>query len=161
MPTMDDWTEAEFRLANGEGWDLFECHGSDNGPWQLQKIDDPDEYEAGNPGVRVTARWHSDDDVWRYVWERAQAGDEPHGKALAILAEVNPRERRAIEAWCAGPMSDECGGGECGDCAGPCDHSCHYAPPCGVCGLADAAPDSDVCADCARNAARLLRSLPQ
>lgn len=32
--------------AADEGWCISECHGSENGPWQLQKCDEQDVFKT-------------------------------------------------------------------------------------------------------------------
>jgi hypothetical protein len=101
-PTGDEvatpWTTEDSSTANQEGWDLFECLGSENGPLQLCKIDDPALWKEER-GVEVLAQWEQDTDLWEYVWESARQGDEPHAKALAVLREENAQEYQAIERW--------------------------------------------------------------
>lgn len=90
--SMPEWTAEDAAMADAEGWGIFECFGSDNGPWQLQKFDDPDiTDDAPTPYPFLT-----DTDVW----VRVRTGTTPlHRKALAFLSEHNPQEYRAIIAW--------------------------------------------------------------
>jgi hypothetical protein len=45
--------------ANSEGWGIFDCDGSSNGPWQLQKCDELGIFEF-------------DSDAWLFVYNKAQ-----------------------------------------------------------------------------------------
>ncbi|MCP1757769.1 hypothetical protein [Bradyrhizobium elkanii] len=69
--------------AFDEGWGIFECHGSQNGPWQLQKLDE-------------SPRLRNDLEAWRLVVDYANAGSDYHVKALQFLAEHNPLEHNCI-----------------------------------------------------------------
>lgn len=69
--------------AIDEGWSIFECFGSENGPWQLQKCDDRD-------------MLRTDLEAWRLVMDYADAGSEYHQKALQFLKDHNPIEHDCI-----------------------------------------------------------------
>jgi hypothetical protein len=62
--------------AFDEGWSIFECFGSANGPWQLQKCDES--------GILKT-----DLEAWRLVVDRAEAGSNYHQTALQFLKDHN------------------------------------------------------------------------
>ncbi|UBV20370.1 MULTISPECIES: hypothetical protein [Mycolicibacterium] len=86
------WLGEDHAAASREGWDLFECSGSDHGDLQLQRFDCPDEVEcAPTPYPFAT-----DTDVWRHVRARAEGGSALHRKALAILRSANPDEFQRI-----------------------------------------------------------------
>jgi hypothetical protein len=70
--------------AEQEGWSIFECHGSDNGLWQLQKCDD----------ARVFA---SDQEAWAHVVDSADAGSAYHKLAILFLETFNPEEAACIK----------------------------------------------------------------
>jgi hypothetical protein len=91
------WTRADSLAANTEGWDLFDCDGSDNGPLQLCKIDEP-ELWAEDRGVVISRTWEDDTDAWVFV---ARNPSDLHGKALALVQRANPVEREAIREWLA------------------------------------------------------------
>lgn len=93
MEVQVDWSVDDSAAALREGWDLFECSGSDHGVVQLQRIDHPDEVE-GAPNPYPFA---DDEDVWRHVKVRAAAGSELHRKALDALRVRNPEELERIE----------------------------------------------------------------
>jgi hypothetical protein len=67
-----------------EGWSIFTCDGSDNGPYQLQCCDDDDVFEK-------------DVQAWQYVVQCAKGGSEYHKKALDYLREHNPAEIMAMQ----------------------------------------------------------------
>lgn len=67
-----------------QGWSIFECTGSDNGPYQLQCCDDDDVFL-------------DDAAAWGYVVKCARGGSEYHKQALAYLRDHNPMEIKAIE----------------------------------------------------------------
>lgn len=46
------WLGEDHAAATREGWDLFECSGSDDGDLQLQRFDCPDEVECARPRIR-------------------------------------------------------------------------------------------------------------
>ncbi|MGJ4953116.1 hypothetical protein [Bradyrhizobium sp. HKCCYLS20291] len=77
MPIFDN------NRAFDEGWGIFECSGSENGPYQLQKLDESDKFR-------------NDIEAWRYVVEVADRESEYHQKALAFLAEHSPFEHQTI-----------------------------------------------------------------
>jgi hypothetical protein len=66
-----------------EGWSIFDCSGSDNGRWQLQKCDDSD-------------KCSTDLVAWDHVRTAADAGSEYHASALKFLEQHNPDEFRLI-----------------------------------------------------------------
>jgi hypothetical protein len=70
--------------AINEGWSIFTCYCTDNGPYQLQCCDDDDVFV-------------SDEKAWKFVVDQANAGSEYHKSALAYLREHNPMEIQAIE----------------------------------------------------------------
>lgn len=87
------WLAEDHAAASREGWDLFECFGSDDGNLQLQRFDCPAEVHcAPDPYPFAT-----DVDVWRHVLTRAATGSALHVKALAILRLENPAEAQRIE----------------------------------------------------------------
>lgn len=80
----------DFTRAILEGWCIFECDGSDNGPYQLCRVDD----QNLNNGAQL----ESDDEAWRHVADHARAGSAYHLAALALLETLNPAERGWIRA---------------------------------------------------------------
>lgn len=77
-------TEFDNTQAYTEGWLIADCDGSDNGRWQLQKIDDDNVFP-------------DDGDAWRFVNERALAGSAYHQSALDWLAENCQQEFECIQ----------------------------------------------------------------
>jgi hypothetical protein len=69
--------------AGKEGWGIFDCEGSANGPWQLQKEDIQDVFAT-------------DCDAWQHVVACADAGSAYHLAALEFLLQHNPQEHSAI-----------------------------------------------------------------
>ena len=95
MESDTEWTDDDAAAAEAEGWAIFRCYGSGNGPWQLQRFDDPDDHAnvpAANP-------FGADTDVWVHVRDRAAAGSALHQRALDFLARNNPDEHSAITSW--------------------------------------------------------------
>lgn len=74
--------------AADEGWGVFECDGSDNGPWQIQRDDEAELFE-------------DDDAVWLHVLQRAKAGSDYHQAALGFVKEHNPIEASNIATFAA------------------------------------------------------------
>lgn len=93
---MDDqmtWSVDDSAAATREGWDLFECSGSEHGDFQLQRFDFPSDVDTAPKPYP----FEEDDDVWRYVRTHAAAGSPLHRKALNILRLRNPAELARIE----------------------------------------------------------------
>ncbi|WPE19908.1 hypothetical protein [Shinella zoogloeoides] len=74
-----------------EGWAIFECDGSENGPFQAMKDDDQDVFAT-------------DDEVFVHIVARAAEGSEYHLKALEFLRVHNPIEHAAITQGKAAAM---------------------------------------------------------
>jgi hypothetical protein len=62
-----------------EGWSIFECWGSDNGPFQLQRVDEDEVFTR-------------DDEAWAFVVGKAREGSAYHKAALDFLRANNPIE---------------------------------------------------------------------
>lgn len=80
---MPDRANFDNSIAFDQGWGIFDCYGSENGPWQLQKLDESD-------------RLRNDLEAWRLVVDYANAGSDYHKKALQFLADHNPIEHDCI-----------------------------------------------------------------
>lgn len=89
------WTVEDGAAAQTEGWGIFECYGSDNGPFQLCRIDDPEVF-AADLGAQILRTWTDDTEVWEFV---RSSGSDLHTKALAFLREQNPAEYESIMQW--------------------------------------------------------------
>lgn len=77
-----------------EGWVLSDTSGSENGPYQIQRVDCPEDWESGFPIPLL----ESDNDAWTIVL----IGREPHHKAaLEFIEESNPIEYEAIRSFAA------------------------------------------------------------
>ena len=94
---MSNWTNTDSAAACADGWNIFECFGSDNGPWQIQRLDEPSDWPEfhGRPYP-----FAEDADAWCHVWQKAEEGSALHQRALAFLGEHNPSEFDAIRRWC-------------------------------------------------------------
>lgn len=75
--------------ALDEGWGIFDCFGSDNGDWQIQKVDEWDAFA-------------SDDDVWRYVLQQASYGCAYYSAALDFIRVHSPVEWQSIQGFIKG-----------------------------------------------------------
>ncbi len=65
--------------AISEGWGIFECFGSENGDYQLQRIDEDEKFK-------------DDRDAWLFVYNMAHKGSNYHIQALDYLSIVNETE---------------------------------------------------------------------
>lgn len=93
--TNTKWTAEDADQARRQGWDIFDAHGSDNGPWQLESFDEPDAW----PMAPSPYPFEGDTDVWEFVRKAAAEGDPLACKALAFLAEHNPIEYKTVIDW--------------------------------------------------------------
>lgn len=73
--------------AMSEGWIIAECYGSENGDYQLQRIDEDEKFK-------------SDDEAWLYVYKKAHEGSSYHQQALMFLNDNNPQEYQALIKYC-------------------------------------------------------------
>lgn len=87
-----DWTPIDSYVASMEGWDIFETHLTDE-PWQLQKLDCPDDLPDAN-------EFDDDGQAWEVVWARAWAGSPFHRKTLQFIHDNSPHEWRLILEHC-------------------------------------------------------------
>jgi hypothetical protein len=71
--------------ARKEGWDIFDCSGSEYGRWQISRVD---KAEGGD------VQLDSDDDAWRIVFEGKEAR---HRLAREFIRDHNPVEWKT---WC-------------------------------------------------------------
>jgi hypothetical protein len=62
-----------------EGWYIADCDGSDNGPYQIQKLDDENVFSK-------------DDEAWDHVVAKAREGSAYHLSAIEYIRVYNPRE---------------------------------------------------------------------
>lgn len=73
--------------AMAEGWCVSECGAHEDGPWQLQKLDDTDVFE-------------DDAEAWEHV--RSLAPTSPyHQSALDFLREHSPEEWDRVTTYVA------------------------------------------------------------
>lgn len=86
------WTKAHSSAAIAEGWEIFDCDGSSNGPWQVDELDEPDEWAQLNGGV-VPPQLESGEVAWRIVAN----GTLPHHiAAREFLQAHNPQEYEMV-----------------------------------------------------------------
>ncbi|MFG1270541.1 hypothetical protein V5F40_21565 [Xanthobacter sp. DSM 14520] len=83
--------------AADEGWVICECFGSEDGPWQMQRLDE---------------RFSTDGDAWLHVVQQAEEGSVYHSEALEFLRRNNPREHAAIRRFIVGGRSPSISGGD-------------------------------------------------
>ena len=84
-----DWSESNLNSAWKEGWNIWECYGSDNGFLEIQRYDNEEDEEV----LQVPEYLSCDQDAWDIVWN----GSKPHHiKALEIIKEYNPLEYKCI-----------------------------------------------------------------
>lgn len=95
MEIMDDkWSQADSAAALSEGWDLFVNDSSENGPVQIQTLEEPSLLpELGYD----EKRWEDDEGAWEHVYFSAAAGSDLHYRAMEIVRLANPMEAEAIE----------------------------------------------------------------
>jgi hypothetical protein len=88
------WTHDDSWTAMQEGWDIFDCDGSDNGPYQLCVLDEPILLpELGYTEPKFTG----DTEAWIHVRTQAREHDSPlHQKALTFLYTHCPAEYQRI-----------------------------------------------------------------
>lgn len=96
---MTDKTESPFeanhelkKAAIKEGWDIFECFGSANGDWQIQRLDTPEDAEefVGEVPPKI-----SDREAWSKVMNGT---DEHHVTAREFIQTANPMEYEAMKS---------------------------------------------------------------
>lgn len=90
------WTKGDSWAALNEGWDIFECDGSANGPYQICVLEEP--YLIEELGYE-DKKFPSDNEVWVRVRNLASAGSPLHLKALQFVRTENPKEYEAIQNW--------------------------------------------------------------
>lgn len=78
------------KAAVREGWTVFDCDGSENGRWQIQGFDTPEDWadRTGEVPPKI-----SDRDAWMKVMK----GDgEHHIAAREFIKTANPQEYEAM-----------------------------------------------------------------
>lgn len=76
------WSNEHCEAAQREGWDIFDTHGSDGGPWQIQRFDDASEV-PGAPQLK------DDESAWRIVIQGTAAH---HEAARQFIRTHSPQE---------------------------------------------------------------------
>ena len=69
--------------AFAEGWAIFHCGNHSHGPWQLQQMDDKDEFPNDFDG---------DEEAWTFVITKATEGSDYHKEALRFIRDHNSDE---------------------------------------------------------------------
>jgi len=70
-------------IAESEGWGIFICEGSQDGDYQIQKIDDKNKFK-------------SDMDAIRHILKLAFNGSTFHKQAIWKVINLNPKEKDII-----------------------------------------------------------------
>ena len=88
---LPEWPSEHSDKAVREGWDIWDSEGSENGVWQVQRIDDPEAFDdaAGFKPPKLA----SDGEAFRIV---ANGALPHHAAALAFLKAHNPMEYQAV-----------------------------------------------------------------
>lgn len=81
-------TDQQREAARREGWDVFDREGSDNGRWQVCRLDDATAYKP--PGC---TQLMSDSEAWSLVMH---GGGEHHTVAREFIKHNNPAEWRTM-----------------------------------------------------------------
>lgn len=99
------WAPEHADAANREGWNIWNCSGSDYGVWQICRNDEVEELPDGTMPPQLTA----DDEAWRIV----ACGTEPHHAAARafIAAHGDPRHVEELRL-AAGAVADPVRAGE-------------------------------------------------
>lgn len=91
MRDMLEWTTQDDTDSINQGWGLFYSIGSENGPWQLQRIDDPEE---GEP------IFEDDAQAWEFVYKQFLVGDKLASKLFNFLSQNCMEEFLRIKNHC-------------------------------------------------------------
>jgi hypothetical protein len=96
-----EWPSVHSDKAVREGWDIWDSEGSDNGHWQVQRIDDPSAF------VEATGfappKLVSDDDAFRIV---ANSNQPHHIAAREFLKTHNPKEYHSVMGFAERKLAD-------------------------------------------------------
>jgi hypothetical protein len=85
---MTEWARDDQLTAQAEGWDVFMCDDVAHPPFELQRIDFPD--DGGE------AKFPDDMAAWAHVVKRAAEGSPLHSRALAFLEAASPVEHHHV-----------------------------------------------------------------
>lgn len=97
----DLWIPEHSQAATREGWDIFECSGSSNGDWQIQRIDNPEDAEGSDFEIPALP---DDEAAWRIVCK----GTAPHHVAAReFIRSANPKEFDAMQRFCSSEASPQ------------------------------------------------------
>ena len=70
-------------IAKDEGWGIFYCEGSENGDYQIQKIDEDNVFI-------------NDIDAIRFVNKMSLLGSSVHKETIKLIHNLNPKELSLI-----------------------------------------------------------------
>jgi hypothetical protein len=108
------WPVEDDQAAAAEGWGLIEAQ-RDGVPARLeiQRIDDPDAWRAGDPETTTTPRFESDSDAVEYVIARAFEGSDLHARAVELTIDEDPLVCETVQRMtgymCEAPGCDRIG----------------------------------------------------
>ena len=95
-----EWPSEHSDKAVREGWDIWDSEGSENGRWQVQRIDDPETFARATGFTPLILA--SDADAFRIVAN----GILPHHLAAReFLMAHNPMEYQAVMRFADRKMS--------------------------------------------------------
>ncbi len=86
LKTLDGWPDWDWsaqQQAIREGWGLFIVRSNFAGPRQIQKIDDPNNWNL-NATELIPNAFVSDEEAVEWVSARANEGSELHKQAFAL-----------------------------------------------------------------------------
>lgn len=87
------WTIADSDAAWKEGWDIFDCDGSENGRWQICRIDDPEDWQECHKLSFRPPTLSNDDDAWAIV---INGEEDHHQRALFFIQAHNKIEWKCL-----------------------------------------------------------------
>lgn len=105
-PEAAEWPRENQAAALAEGWDIFCSDGSEDGPWQIQRLDDPEAWTMEDVETPNPNPFEGDADAWVHVRDKAAEESPLHVAALAFIQRHNPDEYDRIMAWRRGGPND-------------------------------------------------------
>ena len=93
MPRILKWTDKDNRAAWRQGWNLF---FSDKYGLEIERLDDPGSLEMKLDFTEP--KFDGDESALNFVIAQAKAGEPLAAKALTILAQTNPLDKREANA---------------------------------------------------------------
>lgn len=90
------WVPTDSRAACLEGWDVWDSAGSDDGPFQIQFLAEPELLDLGY----TAPKFDGDTDAWVHVREQALVHhSELHQRALLFIEHNNSLEYARVMLW--------------------------------------------------------------